>query len=287
MTTIKSTFHVYDFDTRKPADKAAYAALRKQLTGAGLECFETWGSGPGHWAPFRDQDGATVELETKHLFNNQWNTAPGFAGSDKGRRVFDWAQDYPIGGMSAHIKRGHWIEQTAEMKELRRNTHACGYCGHQEAAQRGLVFCDRCTDSEYLTEEHLHLTRMRAIDDTSDRAPLTEAEAAHLLPIFRAAQLHGSTERGKARIAKQRADIQKDYDSATKHAAAKRAGLLWFMDRGINIDNLIYYSHTGRFAFGWRQPCSPSFVQGVLAVISEFPYPYDIKCSDGRTLSGD
>lgn len=283
MTTIKTTIHTYDFDTRDPEQKRAYDALRESLKGW-PHCMTAFGN---YLAAARALAGGVVELETKHLFDNQWNTPTA--------RVFDWAQTPstggPVSGKNAPswAKRGYYLEQTAEMRELRRNTHKCGYCGKQEPAAKGYVFCPHCIDSEYLTEKDLPLTRMRSVENSGvlgTFAPLTEAERAHLLPLFRDAQLHGTTERGKARIAKQRADIAADLVRTNKHAQAKHDGLIWLLDHSVNIDNVIYYD-TGRFGFGWRKPVDAAIVSQLLGIISEFGHPYDIKCADGRTLSGN
>lgn len=180
----------------------------------------------------------------------------------------------------------HW----PEMIEIRRNTNKCPYCGKQEPAAKGYVFCPHCLDSEYLTEDYLlkGMTRMRAIDeDHNELKPLTDAERAHLLPLYREAQLHGNTERGKARIAKQRQDIERNARAAIRNAETERAGMLWLMDHGINISNVIYYSHTGRFGFGWRQPLGGEVLSGLLDIITEFPFPYDIETTDKRKLSGE
>lgn len=282
---MKTTIHAYRFDTKNPNEKAAYDALRAKLTAQGLKCFETWGGGGSYWMP--KIDGREIELETKYLFDNQWNTAPIDGYSNKGLRVFDWAQDYPI-NFGAHIKRGHYLAQTDEMREIRRNTHACGYCGKQEPAAKGNVFCPHCLDSEYLKESELYLTRMIAVDAKRDaRTPLTDAERAHLLPLYRAAQLHGTTERGRARIANLRKELESDFKRRIANATTEHDGFVWLIDHGINTSNVIFYPYTGRFGFGWRQPCSAEFVSALLNVISEFSFPYDIKCADGRTLSGN
>lgn len=282
MNTIKTKIHAYWFDIRKTEDQNAYLLLVERLKAQGLKVFETHG-GKGHYHFVKPIDGKEIELETEHLFNNQWNTAP-IGDSESGLRVFDWAQDYPINFDKA-IKRGHYLEQTPEMAEVRRNTVACGYCGFQTTAQRGYVFCPQCIGSEYLKASELNLTRMRAVDDESPRMPLTKAESEHLMPLYKEAQLHGNTERDKKRIAKQRADIEKKYRAATSHAKNEHDGLLWLMDRGIKIDNVIYYSHTDRFSFGWRSPVAKEIESAILDVISEFPFNYEIKTEDGRTLS--
>ena len=284
---MKTTIKSYFFDTRNADGLAKYKELESNLKSQGLKCFETHGGDSHYKSQF--SDGLVVDLETTHLFNNQWNTAPIEGISDKGLRVFDWAQDYPsnLSGCPPYIKRGHYLIQTDEMREIRRNTSECGYCGKQEPMQKGYVFCPHCLDSEYLDSDSLHLTRMQAVDDKSDRAALSEAEKAHLLPLWKDAKLHGSTVRGKTRIAKMRADIISKHDKAIKTAETELKGFTWLMDNGINPDNAIYYSHTGRFGFGWRSPVDGELLSNLLGCIGEFPFSYDIKCADGRTLSGN
>lgn len=282
---MKTTIKSYRFDTREPEEKAAYLELKKQLRGLGLKCFETWGgSGGGHYLQWA-KDGLEIELETGSLFDNQWNTGPIEGISEQGHRVFDWAQDYPI-DFSKSIKRGHYLELTPEMAEARRNTCKCRYCGKQEPAAKGYVFCPHCIGGEYLDEASLHLTRMKAIDDGSDCEPLTDAERAHLVPLYIEAQTTGNTERDKARIAAKRAQVLKEYETTTAHTLAKRDGFLWLMDRGINLDNVIYYDHKAQFCFGWRRPIDACLKDRLLEIISEFNFPYLLKCADGSELEG-
>lgn len=273
---IKTVLHAYNFDLCDVDQLQHWRDLKARLASMGLECFETHGGG-SHYRP--DLAGP-VELETNCLFDNQWNTAATEASN--GHRVFDWAKDYP----SNLVARGHWIEQTEEMREVRRNNVKCRYCGKMEPAQKGYVFCPHCTDSEYLKESDLHLTRMKAIDDNSDCDPLTEAERAYLLPIYHNAQVNGSSERGKIRIAREREKVEADYKKAIESAKNERDGKRWIMDvvPGL-LGNAIYYSHTGRFSFGWRTPLAASVANTLLEKISEFPVDYDIICEDGRKLS--
>lgn len=281
MQPITTVYHSYLFDTRNPTDQTAYNDLKANLKGQGLTCFDTWG-GSKHYNP--KLDGVVLTLETAFLFENQWNTAPIEGFSETGIRVMDWAQDYPV-DFDKHIKKGYYLDQTEAMREVRRNTVKCGYCGKNEPAQKGYVFCPHCLDSEYLKESELKLTRMMPIDDRSDRQELSQAERDHLLPSYRSAQLHGSTERGTARLAKQRQDIERKYQTETVNAKAERDGLIWLLDRGIKIDNVIYYNHKGMFSFGWRSPVSEGFKSELLDVLSEFPFEYEIKTADG-VLSG-
>jgi hypothetical protein len=292
---MKTILHAYNYDLSKPEDATAYAALCEQLKGWPHQMKSHDGGKSSYYFGLGQQlDGKTIELETDFLFNNQWNSAPGTAGSDKGWRLFDWAEDAIFssysGAENLKSRRGYWLEQTAEMREIRRNTNVCGYCGKFQPAANGAVFCDKCIDSPYLKTEDLPLLRLRAVDDdkvTRNIEPLTEAELAYLLPLYKDAQIHGSTERGRIALVKKRADIEAKYAKATRNAKAEHDGFLWLLDHlGIGlVENCIYYSHTGTFSFGWRTPLTKDLESAVLDVISEFAYPYEIKTEDGRKLS--
>lgn len=282
-TTLRTIAHAYQFDTRNADELAAYKTLCAKLSALGLKVFETHGGGL-HITTGRKIDGLSIELETAHVFDNQWNTAPIEGVSEKGLRVMDWAQDYRP-GHSDTLKQGYWLEPTADMAEVRRNTYACGYCGKQEPAAKGNVFCPHCIGSEYLERKDLHLLRMRPVAATGNRAELTEAEAAHLVPLWSHAKIHGNTERDKAARAKERADLDARYLKDKANAETEYQGFTWLLDHGIRKNMAIYYNHTGRFGFGWSTPVSAEVLAELLEVISEFAFPYDIKCADGRTLS--
>lgn len=277
---VTTTIHSYCFSL--PTEYDAYQALCERLQGMGLKCFATWRQ-DAKYPRCSELNMLTVALETSSLFPDQWDTAPIPSVSDSGLRVFDWHEEiYNNPG----IKEGYWLEQTTSMAEARRNTLKCGYCGRQERTERGSVFCPACIDSEYLKESELFLTRLVPVTETDKpRAQLTEAEAAHLVPLYRDAQIHGSTERGKARIANNRAKIEAKYRRVVANAEAEHKGFIWLMDHGVEIGNVIFYDHTGRFCFGWRTPLSESVLSGLLDIISEFPYPYTLK-GESRTLEG-
>ena len=287
MSNIKTVIRGYYFDTRNMAELATWEELKTELEKDGLACFETWGNGSHYNAKFNTPDGVKIELETAQLFNNQWNTAPIEGVSVKGWRVFDWAQDYPAGNqLSKYIKRGHYLEQTEKMVSTRKDTHACGYCGHQEKA--GLnKFCPKCIGSEYLERKELHLLRMQAVQDSDKpRAELTDEESALLVPQFVEAQTHGHSERDKKRIKEKRESIQREREKRIENANTEADGMLWLMDNGVNVDNVIFYNHTQNFCFGWRKPLDADVVSAILDIITEFPFSYEIKTEGGKTLQG-
>lgn len=292
---MKTRIHAYHFDLSKPDQVDAYAALCSRLAGMGLSKFDTLSDTRDSVAAryredIRTLSGQEIELDTEHLFQNQWNTAPlpGISSAN-GLRVFDWAEDiWP----NRDIRTGQWLEQTDEMTALRAMTLACGYCGKQYAVAEAPAdhFCNACLDSEYLKPEDLKLLRLFRVSTPGRvrRAELEDNEREVLLPRYRDAQLHGSSERGMARIAKAKIDVEMRYEKAVEKAAIERDGHRWLLEHVPGVDaNAIYYSHTGRWGFGWREPIGGVLLSDLLDAISEFPFPYDIKTTDGRTLSGE
>lgn len=255
----------YNIDLKSPGGYNRWKELTERLLATNGDCFNVYADTRPDAVEVPEGE---VEFELAYIFSNQWNTTSGF-------RVFDWYEGIVP---NPSIKRGYYLEITDEMREVRRNTNSCGYCGHQEAAQRGLVFCDRCLDSPYLKAEELHLLRMLPVAlHFPTRDPLTDAEREHLMPEYVRRQTTGADSRNAQKLAKQRRDIRQKFEKKTENAKAEHDGLIWLMDRGFDVDNVIYYDHVGRFAFGWRSPVSDEVAQKLLEVVSEFPFPYEIK----------
>jgi len=274
---IRTTIHHYKFDISDPDQKNGHNYLCQVLKDRGLKKFDSYS--PNHHAWYRDKiaplDGQEIELKTDFLFSNQWNTAPLGSISTNGLRVFDWAEAIYD---NRDIKEGQWLEQTDEMKDIRRNTNVCGWCGHYESAAKGYVFCPSCLGSQYLTETNLHLTRMVPVEKhLPKREQLTEAEKAHLMPLFIEAQTRAGHTRHNKNIAKKRKQIKEKYERDTENARVEFAGFTWLLDHDVNTDNCLYYSHTGRFRFGWRTPLSAELKSALLDILVEFPFDYDIE----------
>ena len=283
--SISTVLHHYRFDTCKPEENAAYNALvASTLSQIGFPVWTmrfhgnyTYDKTSHEFMEKVKANAGACELETDHLFDNQWNGAE--------LRLFNWAECvYP----NESIREGYWLEQTDAMRAVLRETLKCGYCGAQEPRTASApAFCPRCLDSEYLKASDLRLTRLVPVCDTNKpRAELTDAERAERLPVFHAAQVHGATERGKAHIEKARRDVYTKYADAVRNAAEERDAALWAMDNAPGmLGNWIFYSHTRTHSFGWRKALDAGSLSELLDVISEFPFAYEIKCDDGRTLS--
>lgn len=264
---------VYRLNVSKPEEKAAYDALCQECEAQGSKLMRVYAMEKGYkLGPSR-----TVTLETKHLFGDQWNTAPD-EHSELGFRVHNWYEEIVP---NANIRIGHYLKITQEMRDVCAATFKCGYCGAEYyGAHNEGAFCSKCLDSAYLQEKDLHLLRLLPVNilgsHKDSRAPLTEDERAWIMPLYVARQTTGTDSRNAQRLAKQRKDLLHDYEVTVTHEKTKRDGMLWLMDHGISIDNVIYYSHTGRFGFGWRTPLSEQVASALLDLLCEFPFDYDI-----------
>lgn len=291
---MKTTIHTFRFDTNNATERAQWEALCAALTSTHPHCMESHG-GAMHYQP--TLDGLILELDTHSLLDNQWNTVGIPCGHESrslsvsrevkgknsnrdacGLRVFDWALDYKPNG-KPNIKQGHYLDQTDEMTAIRANTMKCGYCGKQEPAAKGYVFCPHCMGSGYLGENQLHLTRMRPVKAGFQyQSPeLSDAERAHLLPIYREAQIHGNRERDVTRIIKQRSEIAASYEKAIRVATEERDGKTWLMNHDINPELALYYSHKSTFSFGWRKKMSQGQADVLRAALAEFPAAFTIE----------
>lgn len=276
---METTLHHYCLNTANKAEAEEWERLKEKLR----PTHKMHHSHNGRPQPITLKNEAeAVTLDPAHLFNDQWNEAA--TEEDNGRRLFDWFLQYRLG--NDKIRQGHYLELTPEMVEARDYTAECGYCGYQEPV--GLHdFCPRCLGSEYLEEKELHLLRLMPVSwdrFRNDRPPLTEAEAADLLPRYKVAQGLGKEkreeqERSKARrrVAELIPEAEKKAQALLEAAKVETEAMTWLLDHGIKPDNVIYYNHTGRFCFGWRSSIQGQEREDLLEALRKFPFDYDIK----------
>jgi len=272
--TIKTEISFYEFDISIPTERERYNKLVKTLKAKGLKVFDTYQTGDyeTHKA-FNDKIKSLVktgvELETKHIFNNQWNTSK----KSHDLRVMDWAEAiYP----NKDLKRGYYLTLSDEIKELRKNSFKCGWCGKQYYKKHP-IFCYECLGSEYLKKDYLKLLRVRGVLNETKTPELTEKELNTLTPLFIKYQIEGNTKRDKARIKQKRERLLKDKDTTIKNARAEYEGFIWLMDRGINTENIIYYDHKSIFSVGWRKALSFEEEQEFKKVLKDFPFKFELK----------
>ena len=291
--SIKAELVYYRIDVSRPEGRKAYAELCETLKEIPFETWVTQGRFPNGNTNFglhrfidslkekldihlsRENSqvfSREIHLETKHLFEDQWNTVEGFRLHNK--TEFEWP--------ALHIKEGYYIRQNPEMIAVLQGTAKCGYCGHQ-APVGEKDFCDKCLHSAYLDESNLYLLRMEPIEKPEQRAgkavkasqiaPLTQEELAVIMPRYVEAQ----TKLRKQKEAKLRADVEAEHSKAVELATIKHDGMLWILDAGIPTENLIFYPHTRTFCFGWRNPVSKEVRAELVEKLKQFPFDFGIK----------
>jgi hypothetical protein len=277
---MKTTLTKYHINTSTQEGAEAWRDLKLKLRatkgrGRRMKALQM----PGSYDRERQMPEGEIELDPTHLFDNQWNTVDTDEGN--GWRVFDWDQRIVP---NPHIKCGHYLTITEEMIEARNSRRCCGYCGKQ-TDDPAPEFCDKCIGGEYLKESELKLLRlMPASWDKfqNDRPPLTDRERDELVPIHRERTKERRRAQNKARVARQRADAQRK----VKQAEHELEVTDWLIEHDIDPGLAIYYSHTDRWCFGWREPLGPEEVEELLGKLgSEFPAEYDIKQTEAARLA--
>jgi hypothetical protein len=72
-------------------------------------------------------------------------------------------------------------------------------------------------------------------------------------------------------------EINADLQNKLATMTTERDGMIWLVNHDLPTDNAIFYSHTGRFCFGWRNPITGDAKTQLLARLDGFPFPYDIQ----------
>jgi len=269
MTT---TVNYYKFDISNEAEFIAYDKLKTSLKSQGLTLFDNISSGNSNYYNnlISPLNGLSIELETKYLFNNQWNTAPTIT-SDNGLRVFDWEEAiYP----NNKIKQGMWLTQTPEMIAIRQNTCACGYCGAQYL-NTDLKYCTKCLGSEYLKLDDLRLLQLRPISVNDHTFKASKSVPDYLVNDYNTAQQISRLERLKKAQNSKLKDIKNKIESAQIEYDAYSL----LIDNDIDFNNVIYYTHTKKFCFGWREPITKPEQTKLNVKLTEigFTAKYDIE----------
>lgn len=218
------------------------------------------------------------EIDADHLFPNQYNTE-----GEKGLRIFEYCEKLTCyRGKVNESGRGYYIAEGIEaLRAAQKARHVCGYCGKQYTAPNipGDGFCKACLDSEYLEKKDLNLLRLLPVypEKRGNWPELSPEEAAWLIPLYIEHQTTATGSRAAARRAQKRLDIENDYKKETLAANMKYFGFTWLMDKGVNVENCIFYDHTLKFSFGWRHPVDYETEKELLRVLDGFPYSYEIK----------
>jgi hypothetical protein len=275
---IQTTIFAYWFDISKPEEKQGYEVLVHSLKAQGLIVFDTINS--KHYLGSFAQSGVSVNLSVKNVFGDQWNTEADNADGLKNMRVFDWAETiYP----NKHIKAGHYLIQTDEMKALRAHVFTCGFCGkaHDSREQDIPEFHADCLESRYLAENQLFLTRFKPVTARRNSEKQNALDNADLLKDYKLAQIKTGIELRK----KERERLIRNKQESDRLSDIEYRGKLLLSDAGLSLDNVIFYKHTETFTVGWLKELTTQQFNEVQTCLdsSEVPFPYklEIKAESG------
>ena len=274
---MKTTLHYYHLS----AASEEYRDLSFFLKHKGLKLFRSLSpDGYSFYSKkIKPMSGTQIELDTSHLFDNQWNTV-GDDDGNGGIRVFDWSETIVP---NEDIRIGMWLEQTDKMKAIRDNTYKCGFCGamHQNS---WLHFCTKCVGSAYLDHDQLPLLRLLPVSDRTHRRmemaktervtlarEYEELEARYVLE-----QVLSKANRDADYFKKRRLDIANKAANLIHRAEVERDGFNWLLDNGIEDENCLYYTAKNTFGFGWRTPMSKVVANSLRDALKDFPYAYEI-----------
>jgi len=243
-----------------------YTEIKRQAKAAGHKLMRVYPRQPGYIRKVRS---GTYAIDTKHLFGDQYNTT-----EDSGNlRLHDWYEE--INPHDDDSRVGYWCELSPELEAAKDARHVCGYCGAQYDNPTHHM-CRRCLGSPYLKADELHMLLLVPVRESSgaDRSALVgrlpdgmraafEREQEHAAEARKAAEIQRATEHAhslveNARDAVTQAEYERDF-----HLACIKAGLVRF------LSNLIYYTHKGRFCFGWRESLTDEDRDTLQATISE------------------
>lgn len=258
---LRTRLTAYRIDTSTAEGQDEYDRLKAKMSEDGIKRFRVYSLNRREW----DVISGDVDLECRHVFDNQWNTTD-TSPSNPGFRVFDWYEGIVP---NRKLRIGHYLEMTDEMRAIRSDVLRCGFCGNHEWASEADNFCDKCLGSEYLEKAQLHLLRLMPCTGMNERAPLTEEELEQLLPKYEA-------EQEKTNAVLREKERQRVIE-ACDLAIMERDGKLWLLDHKLMLDNCIFYGHKKQFCFGWNKPLSEDQKEFLTEKLKDFPFDYELK----------
>jgi hypothetical protein len=264
--TVQTTIHAYTSNTgATERERALLEAKRKIIT---FSISPDIQKTDNYRNAVLAADGTVVTLETEFLFDNQWNCV------ELGR-VFDAVRYVEHTGRTSHLIYGQYLDITPAMIEVREREQKCGYCGAGYWDGAACGYCVKCLGTKYLKREDLHLLQLLPVARSSGaKRALTANQLAECSAAYDAAQAAAFLVRAE----KKRIDARHAAEVKFENARIERDAILWLLDHGIDPDNCIYYPHTGRFCFGWREPLTDeAFSELTTKLGAEFPFDYDAK----------
>lgn len=224
------------------------------------------------------RDGDTITIDTQHMFTDQCNV-----GS---MRLFDSAEMLYASG--AHSGSGYYLELEPHDIAARNETLKCGYCGqhygeHHEShwpltkQEKADLFCRKCIGSPNLTVDDIKrgINRLYRVSDMRDE--FHKKPTQQQFTSFLSSYDHAQAEARKLRIEQRKKLERARVEQKLREAQAEYDGKMWLLDRDYELDNVIYYTHTKLFGFGWREPLTAEEELHLRVLLEDAPFTFEIK----------
>lgn len=178
------------------------------------------------------------EIDTNHMFSNQYNTTCGLRIFEKSTR---------LSSPSMRPLNGYYIsEGIDEIRDYQSRVFICHYCGEQYVDSHP-DWCTKCRSSEYLEPSNYHLLKITGLHD--DPAPSDTPTPCSVLEDIDKARYN--------RAVAHRDHVLRAAQKAVETAQIEADFIQACINNGIwEFDNYIFYDHSGEFVFGWRKPLS-------------------------------
>jgi hypothetical protein len=139
--TVDAWLYAYNFDISNSEEAAKYTEMENELNSRGMRCFNTYHESISLSKSQSVQGG--IKLDSSTIFSDQWNE------HEHGLRLHDWFEGIYV---NVNIKKGYYLELSAEAKKCREGMGYCHYCGHRDTVsnfeeQKG---CSECKRTGYI-----------------------------------------------------------------------------------------------------------------------------------------
>ena len=283
---------------------AVHLALAETVSAAGAlsqlsDCSMPWPEDGGKLRALFDRiDSAELAIasQTIHNYGHWWPGAP----------LTDGAPDLPGREIGGHWKFSHYADQVLRERAA---LPARGAGGRERgwgfAVHEGMIRLTWSDARSWHSREIAPATpegleqasqiraRIQAVIDseqpdrrcTNDRGNIRYREMEKIARPDKGTDLYmideaGLSARKAARMPepdrdKLKAEKIADRDKTIRIAEVQCKGYCWLIDHKFPTENAIFYSHTGRWAFGWRREIPADLKSRMLDQLSEFPGEYD------------
>ena len=211
------------------------------------------------------------KIDLKNIFSNQYNTID--TEGKKGYRVFEYSEclTTPTGYSSTEpLGYGYYISKgIEEIRAYQKDLNVCGYCGKQYYKSKK-VWCNACLGSEHLTEDNYLLLKLKNInDDSYYKGKIPKSIINKIKANQKQARL--------LMLEKEKIEHMESILRDIKNKKIELKAFTWLVEKDIDFNNVIFYTHTNTFCFGWRDLLNDKQKEVLNKKLKNFPYNWEFK----------